>query len=136
MKVLSKAMAKTLHRRMVPISHLIYNSDISQPEYFMITTLERKIPQWYRDYNISCNDRRQVIDIHKKKFGPNTYTFVGNVKHTNWIVESSTCMRMMIDDSTRGTGLNLENIIQPTDIATVLQELCDYLYDHNAWYGK
>jgi hypothetical protein len=96
---------------------------------------------WYTDpFGISCNDAKAVNEIHKKKLGPNTYTYDTWVRNTNWGIETSNGIKFMLVKSSRGTHLEIltegkEGIeIDWKLITPAMQEVIDYLYDTNKWY--
>ena len=98
-----------------------------------------KIPMWYyidAYGKISCNDRKTVKEIHKKKFGPNTYTCITWCKYTNWGFHMSNGLKLMISESTRGTDLLLlsNHNVDWKLINPAIKEIIDYLSNPKKWY--
>jgi hypothetical protein len=111
-----------------------FNGKLSIKLYRSIVDLECKIVRWCHHYVDDINKRREVIDLFKKKFGNDTYTFTGWVKYTNYGIRTSNDVKIMFSSSSRGTSWQIENNTPINKIFPALQELHDYLYDKNAWY--
>lgn len=128
---LDKRQTKKLLSESSPPVNLYFNDRDEQVKLLKLMCL---FPQWYNSYGISVNERGKVREIHKKKLGTNTYTFLTWVKNTNWGLEMSNGIKILFTYSTRGCDFQIENTSDLTKVVPAIQELHEYLYNQNSWH--
>jgi hypothetical protein len=128
---LDKKQTKKLLSESTPPVNLYFDD---RDEQVKLLKLMCSFPQWYNSYNISVNERGKVREIHKKKLGTNTYTFLTWVKNTNWGLQTTNGIKILFTYSIRGCDFQIENTSDLTKVIPAIQELREYLYNQNSWH--